>query len=416
MTPGVVIAGAGQAGFQAAMSLRTGGYEGTVTLIGEEPYLPYQRPPLSKGYMAGKQDIEATALRPEAYYKSHLIDLIVGETIVGIDGAGRSVQLASGSGIPFETLVLATGARNRMLPVPGAELDGVHYLRTRDEAVKIKGRLEAASNIVVIGGGFIGLELAAAARASGSRSVTVFEAQPRLMPRVVAPVISEFYRQVHTEQGVAIVLGAMVTGIRGDGTVRDVLLADGTVYPADLVLVGIGVIPNQELGERLGIAGANGFVVNEYLQTEDERIYAIGDCAEHPNRFASGRFAANLSPGDRVRIESVQNAVDQARCVAAAIVGKPAPYDAVPWFWTDQFDLKLQMAGLSGGCDEAVVRGDIESHKFSVFYFKESHLGAVDSVNRPADHMVARKLLAGGTRLTPDQAADLNLNLKELGL
>jgi 3-phenylpropionate/trans-cinnamate dioxygenase ferredoxin reductase subunit len=412
MAAGVVIAGAGQAGFQAAMSLRTEGYEGPVTLIGEEPYLPYQRPPLSKGYMAGKQEIDATALRPGAFYKDHLIDLIAGETIVEIDGAARSIRLASGSGIPFESLILATGARNRRLPVEGAELDGVCYLRTRDEAVKIRERLNSASEIVVIGGGFIGLELAAAARALGCTSVTVLEAQPRLMPRVVAPVISDFYRKVHTEHGVRVLLGAMVTAIRGEDKVREVVLADGTSYSADLVLVGIGVLPNSELGASLGIAGANGFVVNEFLETAVERVYAIGDCAEHPNRFAANRSVGELSAGDRVRIESVQNAVDQARCVAAAIVGKRARYDAVPWFWTDQFDLKLQMAGLSGGCDQAIVRGDVESHKFSVFYFKQGRLGAVDSINRPAEHMMARKLIASGTVLTPDQAADLRLDLK----
>lgn len=404
-TPRVVIAGAGQAGFQVAMSLRTEGYEGPVTLIGEEPHLPYQRPPLSKAFMTGKQDIEGTALRPGAYYKDHLIDLAMGEKIAGIDPLSRSVKLASGANIPFEILVLAVGARNRTLPVPGADLDGVCYLRTLDEAVAIKQRIENASDIVVIGGGFIGLELAAAARIYG-KSVTVLEAQPRLMARVLAPVLSEFYRKVHTDQEVTIVLGAAVTQIKGVGKVREVVLADGTVYPADLVLVGIGVLPNTDLVSGLGIPAANGVAVNDLLQTEDEHVYAIGDCAEHPNRFAGGR----------VRIESVQNAVDQARCVAAAIAGKPAPYQAVPWFWTDQFDIKLQMAGLSGGCDRAVLRGDPESRKFSVFYFKEERLRAVDSINRPADHMIARKLIANRTALTPDQAADPSFNLNAPGL
>jgi 3-phenylpropionate/trans-cinnamate dioxygenase ferredoxin reductase subunit len=329
----------------------------------------------------------------------------MGEKIAGIDPLSRSVKLASGANIPFEILVLAVGARNRTLPVPGADLDGVCYLRTLDEAVAIKQRIENASDIVVIGGGFIGLELAAAARIYG-KSVTVLEAQTRLMARVVAPVLSEFYREVHTEQDVTIVLGAAVTQIKGVGKVREVVLADGTVYPADLVLVGIGVLPNTDLVSGLGIPAANGVAVNDLLQTEDEHVYAIGDCAEHPNRFAGGR----------VRIESVQNAVDQARCVAAAIAGKPAPYQAVPWFWTDQFDIKLQMAGLSGGCDRAVLRGDPESRKFSVFYFKEERLRAVDSINRPADHMIARKLIANRTALTPDQAADPSFNLNAPGL
>jgi 3-phenylpropionate/trans-cinnamate dioxygenase ferredoxin reductase component len=401
MPQGAVIVGAGQAGFQLALSLRGEGYEGPVTLIGEEPHHPYQRPPLSKGFMAGKQDIEGTALRPAAYYKDHLIDLMVGEKVAGIEGTGRRVRLASGVHIPFGSLVLAVGARNRTLPVQGADLDGVCYLRTIAEAVEIKQRLENASNVVVIGGGFIGLELAAAARSHG-KSVTVLEAQTRLMPRVVAPIISEFYGKVHTDQGVTIVLGAAVTGITGSKRVGEVLLADGTAYPADLVLVGIGVLPNIELALNLGLAVANGVVVNEHLRTESEGVYAIGDCADHPNRFAGGR----------TRIESVQNAVDHARCVAAAIAGRPEPYEAVPWFWTDQFDIKLQMAGLSGGFDQTVVRGDPEARKFSVFYFKDGRLAAVDSINRPADHMVARKLMANGTTLTPAQAADLSVDLK----
>jgi 3-phenylpropionate/trans-cinnamate dioxygenase ferredoxin reductase subunit len=401
MPHGVVIAGAGQAGFQAAMSLRTEGYDGPVTLIGEEPHLPYQRPPLSKGFMAGKQDLDATVLRPAAYYADHHIDLLLGEKIVDFDRLSSRARLASGSQVPCDALVLAVGARNRALPVPGANLDGVFYLRTLTEAAAIKQRVENASEIVVIGGGFIGLELAAAARAKG-KSVTVLEARTRLMPRVVAPVISEFYRNIHTDQGVRIVLGAAVTGITGGDQASEVVLADGTIYAADLVLVGIGVVPNTELSAALGIQAANGILVNDFLQTEDERIYAIGDCADHPNWFAGGR----------VRIESVQNAVDQAHCIAAAIAGRPAPYRAVPWFWTDQFDIRLQMAGLSGGCDQAVVRGDPESHKFSVFYFKEGRLAAVDSVNRPGDHMIARKLIAGSTALTADQAADPEVDLK----
>jgi len=409
---GVVIVGAGQAGFQVAASLRMEGYEGPVALIGDEPKLPYQRPPLSKGFMAGKQDIESTALRPLAFYQSHRIDLVTGARVTGIDRVGRSVSLASdvgpGRNLQYDALVFAVGARNRMLPVKGAELDGVCYLRTDAEAVDMRQRMEHARDIVVIGGGFIGLELAAAARALG-KSVRVIEVQPRLMPRVVSPVLSDFYRDLHSSQGVRISLGVAVSEIAGrQGKVSEVVLSDGSVCPADLALVGIGVVPNIELARDAGLSVSNGIVVDQRLRTEDESIYAIGDCAEHPNPFA------NPLSGGRVRIESVQNAVDQAKCIAAAIVGRSENYRAVPWFWTDQFDIKLQMAGLSGGYGQVIARGEPESRKFSLFYFRDGRLAAVDSVNRPGDHLAGRKLIGAGTQITPEQAADPSVDLKAL--
>jgi 3-phenylpropionate/trans-cinnamate dioxygenase ferredoxin reductase subunit len=402
---GVAIVGAGQAGFQIASSLRMEGYEEPIALIGDEPDLPYQRPPLSKAFMAGKQDIESTALRPLAFYESHRIDLIPGVAVTEIDRASRSVRLASGRRLLYHALVLAVGARNRTLPLKGAELDGVCYLRTGAEAVEIRQRLEEAREIVVIGGGFIGLELAAAASTLG-KSVRVLEVQPRLMPRVVSPILSDFYRDLHTSHGVAITLGVAPTEIVGNqGKVSGIALDDGSVCPADLVLIGIGVIPTIELAREAGLNVSNGILVDERLRTEEESIYAIGDCANHPNPFAGGR----------ARIESVQNAVDQAKCVAAAIMGHSENYRAVPWFWTDQFDIKLQMAGLSAGGSQVATRGEIESRKFSVFYFRDGRLAAVDSINRPADHIAARKLLGAGTGITPDQAADLSLDLKSLG-
>jgi 3-phenylpropionate/trans-cinnamate dioxygenase ferredoxin reductase subunit len=291
-----------------------------------------------------------------------------------------------------------------LLPVKGADLDGVCYLRTRDEAVAICRRLNEAEtrSVVVIGGGFIGLELAAAATALG-RQVTVVEAQARLMSRAVAPIMSEFFEALHRSHGVGFALAATTQEIVGrQNRVSEVLLSDGNIYPADLVVVGIGVVPNTGLAESAGLAVANGIVVDDRLMTRDERIYAIGDCAQHPNRYAGGP----------VRLESVQNAVDQARCVAASITGRSSGYDAVPWFWTDQFEAKLQMVGLSQGCDVVVTRGSLESRKFSVCYFKENRLVAIDSVNRPADHMAGRKLLAAGTTLTAEQAADLSVDLK----
>jgi 3-phenylpropionate/trans-cinnamate dioxygenase ferredoxin reductase subunit len=405
MGAGTVIVGTGQAGFQTAASLREEGYQEPVTIIGEEPHIPYQRPPLSKAFPLGNQDLENIELRPAKFYKDHHIDLVAGKRVTAIDRAERHVRVASGSRVPYEKLVLAVGARNRNLPVKGAELDGVLYLRSLEEAVVIKERLKDAQEIVVVGGGFIGLELAAVACMLG-KSVTVLEALPRLMPRVVAPVISEFYRELHASKGVKILCGSSVSQITGSGgKVRSVALSDGAMYPADLVLVGIGVVPNVDLAGEAGLRIANGIAVNEYLETDAEDIYAIGDCAEHPCVFA----------GARIRLESVQNAADQAQCVAAAIAGRRNCYRALPWFWTDQFDVKLQMAGISQGHDRIVTRGNPETRKLSVFYFRESRLVAIDSINRPLDHMLGRKLLTAGVRLTPEEAGDEAVDLKKLG-
>jgi 3-phenylpropionate/trans-cinnamate dioxygenase ferredoxin reductase subunit len=405
---GVVIVGAGQAGFQVAASLRTEGYAGPIALLGDEPNLPYQRPPLSKGFMAGQQDIESTALRPQAFYQSHRIELVTGAAVTGIDRVSRAVTLRTGRRLPYEVLVLAVGARNRTLPVKGAGLDGVCYLRTDTEALDIQQRLQQARDIVVIGGGFIGLELAAAARTLG-KSVRVLEVQPRLMPRVVSPILSDFYRDLHAGHGTQISLGVELSEIVGQqGKVSQVILSDGSVCPAELVLVGIGVIPNVELAHDAGLLVSNGILVDQHLRTEDQSIYALGDCADHPNPFAAS------SDGGRARIESVQNAVDQAKCIAAAILGRGEPYRAVPWFWTDQFDVKLQMAGLSRGYSQAVTRGDPESRKFSIFYFRDGRLAAVDSVNRPGEHLAGRKLIGAGTAILPEQAADASVDLKAL--
>jgi 3-phenylpropionate/trans-cinnamate dioxygenase ferredoxin reductase subunit len=406
MSNGVVIVGTGQAGFQVAASLRQEGFDGSITLIGDEPGLPYQRPPLSKGFMAGKQAIESIALRPLPFYEKQRIELLAGDKVMEIDRADRSLSLASGRRVRYGTLVLAVGARNRTLPLKGSSLDGVCYLRTDAEAVGIQDRLAQANNVVVIGGGFIGLELAAAASSLG-KSVHVLEAQPRLMARVVSPILSEFCRELHTSRGVGISLGVLPREITGsEGKVSEVVLSNGVAYPADLVLIGIGVKPNDELAIAVGLAVENGIFVDQHLRTEDENIYAIGDCADHPNPYAGGR----------ARIESVQNAVDQAKCIAATIVGRPQSYQAVPWFWTDQFDMNLQMVGLSGGYDRTVIRGEPESRKFSVFYFKMDRLAAIDSVNRPGDHIIGRKLIANGTPVTPEQAADLSVDLKALAI
>jgi 3-phenylpropionate/trans-cinnamate dioxygenase ferredoxin reductase subunit len=405
MPAGVVIAGAGQAGFQVAFSLRSLGYDGAITLIGKEPHIPYQRPPLSKAFLAGKQEVRHLALRPAPYYATQRIDFLAGETVTSIERADRRVTLSSGGAVPYETLVLALGARVRPLPVPGAEFDGVCYLRSLDDAVAIRSRLQEARDVVVIGGGFIGLELAAVACAAG-KHVTVVEVQSRLMPRVVSPVISDYYLKLHASHGIEIKLDAVPSEIAAasNGRASGVVLKDATHIPADLVLAGIGVLPNIGPAQDAGLETENGIVVDAYLRTGDPYIYAIGDCAAHPNPFT----------GSRVRIESVQNAVDQAVCVAAAICGEPNPYRDVPWFWTDQFDVKLQMAGLSAGYDRAQTRGDPGSRRFSVFYFHDRQLIAVDSLNRPADHIAARGLLARRAQLTPEQAGDESVDLKSI--
>jgi len=406
MPPGIVIIGTGQAGFQVAASLRTEGYQETITLIGEESHIPYQRPPLSKGFTLGKQDVDAIELRPRAFYRDHRIELITRAKAVAIERAEKQVKLASGARVPYRTLVLAVGARNRKLPIRGAELDGVLYLRSLEEAVVVRDRLKDAREIVVIGGGFIGLEIAAAAATLG-KSVTVMEALPRLMSRVVAPTISEFFCNLHTSHGVKVVCGCAVSEIAGSGgKVRGVSLKDGTTSPADLVIVGVGVVPNVELAQDAGLRVANGVAVGENLRTEDENVFAIGDCAEHPCIFAGGR----------VRLESVQNAADQGQFVAAAIVGRLAVYNALPWFWTDQFEIKLQMAGISHGHDRTAIRGSTKDKKLSVFYFKRDQLLAIDSINRPLDHIVGRRVIAGRVPLTPEQAADESVDLKKLEL
>lgn len=400
---GIVIVGAGQGGFQAAASLREAGYEGRLVLVGDEPGLPYQRPPLSKAYMKGEAGIEQIELRAGAFYADHRIELVHGRA-TAIDRAGKLLRLESGAALPYVHLVLATGARNRPLPAPGADLAGVFYLRTRADADALKGRLAEARRVVVIGAGFIGLEFAAVARALG-HEVTVIEAASRVLGRAVSPEMSAFFAQAHTAMGTTLLLGAGVIGLTGeDGHVSGVETTDGRVHPADFVLVGIGVVPNVELAAEAGLELANGIVVDAHLATRDPSISALGDAVAYPSRFAGGM----------VRLESVQNAADQARCLAHRLTGKVAPFEAVPWFWSDQADLKLQMVGLAGPTDDAVLRGDPASRRFSVFRFRDGVLTAIESVNRPADHMLGRRLLAGTPTLTPEQAGDESFELKSL--
>jgi 3-phenylpropionate/trans-cinnamate dioxygenase ferredoxin reductase subunit len=401
-TPVVAVVGTGQAGFQAAASLRQDGFAGRITMIGDEPVLPYQRPPLSKSYLARESALDELWLRPETFYTQHQIDLMAGETVTAIDRTERRLRLASGSALSWDHLILATGARFRPLAVPGAELDGVLPLRTLADTDILRERLDHAREVVVVGAGFIGLEFASVAIARGA-AVHIIEVTQHPMGRVVSATISKFFCEAHRRWGAVVSLGTGVTRVLGaGGRVSGVETTDGRHLPADLVLICIGVIPNAELAGEAGLAVDNGIVVDEYLATEDAAIFAIGDCANFPTPFAIGR----------VRLESVQNAVDQGRCVAANIAGKPAPYDKVPWFWSDQGDLKLQIAGITAGHDTAVLRGDPDSGHFSVFCYRAGRLIGVESVNQTADHVVARRLLAGEPKLKLEQAADLSYDLR----
>jgi len=397
----VAIVGTGQAGFQAAASLRQG-FAGHIVMIGDERVSPYQRPPLSKSYLAGDSGLNELWLRPESFYAKQEIELITGETVTAIDRAGRRLQLASGVELGWDHLVLATGARYRPLAVPGAELDGVLPLRTLADADVLRERLDEAHEIVVVGAGFIGLEFASVAIARGA-GVHIIEVTHHPMGRVVSAPISRFFTDAHRRWGAQISLGTGVSRILGTGgRVTGVETTDGRQLPADLVLICIGVIPNAELAGEAGLAVDNGIVVDECLVTVDPAILAIGDCANFPTPFAVGR----------VRLESVQNAVDQGRSVAAHIAGHRAPYDKVPWFWSDQGDLKLQIAGIITGHDASILRGNPESGHFSVFCYRTGRLIGVESVNQTADHVVARRLLAGDPGLTPEQAADESYDLR----
>jgi 3-phenylpropionate/trans-cinnamate dioxygenase ferredoxin reductase component len=402
MTSSVLIIGAGHAGVQAAASLRDEGFDGDVHLIDSGSSLPYQRPPLSKAFMKGDTTGDAIVLRGEAFYREKAINLLLGESALAIDRIGRSVQLKSGLSLSYDHLVLATGARARDFPLPGAALAGVHSLRDLRDAERIRDAMSRAKTAVVIGAGFIGLEFAAVATAAGLQ-VTVLEAQSRVMMRAISPPMSAAFQAKHAALGVSIMLGIGVAALLGDaGQITGVALTSGEKLPADMVLVGVGVLAEDRLAREAGLALDNGIVVDAELRTSDPAIFAIGDNNCHPNAFFGGRL----------RLESVQNAVDQGRSVARTIVGKSGSYHAVPWFWSDQADCKLQIAGVSAHITQHVLRGDPSSGAFSVFGFVGDRLAVVESLNKPADHMVARRLIGEGLSLMPQQAADLMFDLK----
>ena len=397
----VVIVGAGHAGVQVAASLREEGFDGGIALLSAESHLPYQRPPLSKAYLKGEGRPDSLMFRPDKFYRDQNVELI-GDRAVSIDRAAHRLVCASGASLEYAHLVLATGARNRLLDIPNANLPDVRYLRTLDESEALRHRMASARHVAVVGAGFIGLEFAATARAKGLE-VDVIELGARVMARAVTAEISEFFQARHSAAGIRIHLGVQTTSIEGDGThVTGVSLSDGRHVPADLVVVGVGVLPNIELAGEAGLSVAAGIIVNEQLLTSDPDISAIGDCA----LFASPRFGASL------RLESVQNATDQARCVAARLTGDARTYDGLPWFWSDQGDDKLQIAGLTTGYDRVVVRGDREQRSFSAFCYKAGQLVGIESINRAGDHVFGRKMLGLNRSIEPEQAADLSFDLK----
>jgi 3-phenylpropionate/trans-cinnamate dioxygenase ferredoxin reductase component len=403
MTQGpVLIVGAGHGGFQVALSLRQLGFKDRICLINDEGHLPYQRPPLSKAYLKGTGGPDTLMFRPQKFFGDQHVELIA-DRAVAIDRSARKLKLASGTSLDYGHLVLATGARNRLIDIPNASLPNVRYLRILDDSEDLRRRIAASKRVVVIGAGFIGLEFAATARIKGLE-VDVLELASRVMARAVTAEVSEYFQARHAAAGVRIHLGVQATAIEADGdTVTGVSLNDGRHIPTDLVVVGVGVLPNVELAAEAGLPTGSGIIVNEHLLTADPDISAIGDCA----LFKSPRF------GGALRLESVQNATDHGKCVAARLTGDDQVYDGMPWFWSDQADDKLQIAGLTTGYDHVVLRGDPVQKAFSAFCYRGDKLLGIESVNRAGDHMFGRRFLPMDRALPPEQAADANFDLKK---
>lgn len=401
----VLIVGGGHGGAQAAVALRQRKFAGTIAIVGDEPELPYERPPLSKDYLSREKEFERILIRPAAFWADKEVAMLLGRRVVSVDAAAHRVTTDDGATIGYGNLIWATGGSPRRLTCDGHDLTGVHAVRTRADVDRLMGELEATRRVVVIGGGYIGLE-AAAVLAKLGKQVTVLEALPRVLARVAGEPLSRFYEAEHRAHGVEVRLGAMVAGLEErDGAVSGVRLADGEILPCEMVIVGIGIVPAVEPLIAAGAAGGNGVDVDAHCRTSLADIYAIGDCAAHESGFAGGA---------RIRLESVQNANDQAMTVAKSITGEPQAYDAVPWFWSNQYDLRLQTVGLSTGHDEVVVRGDIAARSFSVIYLKAGRVIALDCVNATKDYVQGRALVVGGAAIAPERLADASVPLKEI--
>ncbi len=401
----IVIAGGGQAAVQAVDTLRRKGFTGKLTVVGEEPWLPYQRPPLSKKYLAGTLERERLMIRPAQFYADHNVQAHLGRRVTDVARRERHVRLDDGLVLPYDALVLATGSRPRRLLAPGAELPGVHYLRTIADADRIRAECTPGARLLIIGGGYIGLEVAATARERGM-GVTVLEMAERVMNRVTCPQVSSFYEAEHARHGVHIRCHETVRALHGDGhtgRVRAVLTEQGGEYPADIVVIGVGVVPADELARAAGLECENGVVTNGHCGTSDPAVYAAGDCASHLNR----------QYGRHLRLESVDNAFEQGTTVALNLLGTPTPHDKLPWFWSDQFDLKLIIVGVAHGYDTVILRGAPATRSFSACYLRNGELVAIDSINAPKDQMAARKLIAAHVRPNLDKLADPAIALRD---
>jgi 3-phenylpropionate/trans-cinnamate dioxygenase ferredoxin reductase subunit len=405
MAQTLLIIGAGQAAAQAIFSLRAAGFAGRMVLVGEEPHLPYQRPPLSKKYLAGEWGLDRVLLKADAFYTELRVEVRLGQRAAAIDRKAGRVLLTGGESLAYDKLLIATGARPRTLDCLGAALEGVHLFRTLADVDAVRPALKAGARMAVIGGGYIGLEVAAVARGLGL-SVTIIEMAERCLNRVVAPQVSAFFEGVHRAAGVEILPGERVAACEGTkGKLERIVCTSGRAVGADIAVVGIGVLPNQEIAAAAGLACDNGIQVDEFALTGDPAIAAAGDCANFPSALYERR----------VRLESVQNAIEQAKAAAGALAGKPAVYDQVPWFWSDQYDLKLQIAGLNQGYDRVVIRGRPEERRFAAFYLKAGRLIAVDAVNAPAEYMVClRQLIPARAVIAPERLADPKVSMKEM--
>jgi 3-phenylpropionate/trans-cinnamate dioxygenase ferredoxin reductase subunit len=400
----IVIIGAGQAGGQAAASLRQHGYDGALMLVGEELQPPYQRPPLSKGYLQGDLEADRLWIRPLEFYDNNRIELVTGVAATQIDAHARHVELSSGARVPFDAAIIATGARPRKLHASSVQLEGVMELRTLADVDRLRPRLVPGARLVVVGAGYIGLEAAAVAVKLGV-AVTVLEAAPRVLGRVAGTAISRFYENIHRAAGVDLRVGVKLDRFEGDTCVTGVRLVDAGVIACDLVLVGIGVLPNVEIAQMAGLPVSDGIHADGETRTANPDIYAIGDVARRPL----------VHYGREARLESVHNAIEGAKIAAAAILGLPAPALEAPWFWSDQYDLKLQTAGLWTGADEMVMRGDPAARSFAVFYLKEGRVLAVDAVNAGPEFIVGKKLAAAAARVAPAVLADKSISMKDIG-
>jgi 3-phenylpropionate/trans-cinnamate dioxygenase ferredoxin reductase subunit len=398
MTEHLVVVGGGQAAAQAIQTLRQQSFAGAITLLCEEPLPPYQRPPLSKKYLAGELPKERLLLRPESFYAERNVTVKLGCRAMELDRGRQTLRLSDGSMLAYDRLLLATGSRPRRLDVPGSTLRGVHYLRTVADVDGIVADLAPGARVALVGAGFIGLEAAAVLRQRGF-AVTVLEALERVLGRAVGPEVSRFYADAHRAAGVELHTGTQVHSFGGESRVTAVKSADGRTFACDVAIIGIGVVPNVELAAAAGLACENGIVIDEFTRTADPHIVAAGDCTNHP------------LDGRRVRLESVPNAVHQARIAAGTLLGAPAPYSEVPWFWSDQYDLKLQIVGLSYGYDTVVVRGDPAARSFAAFYLRSGTLIAVDAINNPREFAHAKKLVAARAKLDPGMLRDLTVDL-----